>query len=211
MATITELLSGILRYFPNTMTITLLVLGITINRLPWILIALGGIAVSIITMFFQYLNMKFVGYGAMPGSAALQACSLIPTTSGVYTNTPSMWIAMSVFYLTYIITNAANVYGYTNKSKKAKKETAATQRRKSIGIISILAVSLLFFFIVIPRLLTSCESIVGVTLGGIIGATTGYGWWAILNACGSTIYPDIHGVMLGLDTGKSLATPLACS
>lgn len=211
MATITELLSGILRYFPNTMTITLLVLGITINRLPWILIAMGGIVVSIITMFFQYLNMKFVGYGAMPGSAALQACSLIPTTSGVYTNTPSMWIAMSVFYLTYIITNAANVYGYTNKSKKAKKETAATQRRKSIGIISILAVSLLFFFIVIPRLLTSCESIVGVTLGGIIGAAMGYGWWAILNACGSTIYPDIHGVMLGLDTGKSLATPLACS
>jgi hypothetical protein len=211
MANITELLSGVLRYFPNTITVTLLVLGITLYRLPWILIAMGGVIVAIITMFFQYLNMKFVGYGAMPGSAALQACSLVPTTSGIFTNTPSTWIAISVFYLTYIITNAANIYGYTNTSKKAKKETAATQRRKSIGLISILAVSLLFFFIVIPRLMTTCESVMGSILGALIGAGTGYGWWAILNACGSTVYPDIHGVMLGLDTGSSLATPLACS
>jgi hypothetical protein len=42
-----EVLSGILRYFPNTMTMTLIVAGIMLAKISWLLVALGGIVVAI--------------------------------------------------------------------------------------------------------------------------------------------------------------------
>jgi hypothetical protein len=69
----------------------------------------------------------------------------------------------------------------------------------------------LFFFLLIPRYMTSCETILGVVLGLAIGISGGYLWWRLLDACGPDVYPDIHGVMIGTQPGLLHTNPIACA
>ena len=206
---ITELLSGVLRYFPTTMIVTLFVLGITTGKLAWILVAIGGILITVFTLLIQYMFLKTLGLGPMPGAAVLEACSLVPTATGEYSAIPSLWVAVSSFFATYIFINASNLYMQT--PARINKEKIAVQQRKGMGLISMMAVALLFIFLLVPRYWTSCETTLGIITGLIIGHVGGITWWKILDACGPDVYPDIHGVMIGLKPGSMHTNPMACA
>lgn len=209
MSSIVEMLTGIMRYFPNTMLITLFVVGITTGKLAWILIAIGGILVSMLTLTVQYMSTKAFGLGPMPGAAVIESCSLIPIiTTQEYSTTPSLWIALTSFFLSYIFVNANHIY--SAKQSRGKKEIIPVQERKGIGLISMLAVSLLLLFLIVPRYYTSCETIAGLITGLAIGIGGAVGWWYILSACGADVYPDIHGVMIGLRPANLHTNPVAC-
>jgi hypothetical protein len=79
-----------------------------------------------------------------------------------------------------------------------------------MGLISMLATLILLVVLVGPRLLTGCEHWGGVVLGGILGLLVAVAWWYILNACGSDVLPDIHGVMLGLNPSTQKQVAMAC-
>lgn len=214
MSNVVELLSGILRYFPNTMIATLFVLGITTGKLAWILVAIGGILITIVTLLVQYIFLKSLGIGPLndrPGAAIIEACSLLPVARGTdeYSAVPSLWVAISSFFATYIFMNAANIY--TQTPARINKEKIGVQQRKGMGLISMLAVALLFIFLIVPRYWTSCETIIGLLLGLGVGIGGGVTWWKILDACGPDVYPDIHGVMIGLKPGSLRTSPVACA
>ena len=214
--TITELLSGILRFFPNSMIVTLLLLGITTGRLCWILVSIGGILTVVLTQSLQYLLGRSLGFGPypFPGAAVVDACSLLPSSSSASaasasTAIPSVWIATSTFFITYILVNAVSVY--TRQPLNVSKDKLSVQQRKGMGLISMIAVLILFGFLLVPRWYTTCENIWGLVLGLAIGIGGGYGWWRMLSAGGSDVFPDIHGVMIGLKPGPLHTSPLACS
>lgn len=214
-----DLLSGILRFFPNAMLMTLLVGGIATERLSWILIAIGGAVIAAVTLTIQYVFAKAFGVGSMPGSAVMEACSMIPlAANSTYSSVPSVWMTMTAFFGTYIAINAAKIY--TTTPTRRSKETIPVQQRKGVGLISMLATILLVLFLIIPRMMSPCESTTyigsfpvnfGSLLGLIIGAAGAYVWWGILEACGSTVLPDIHGVMIGLKPGSLHTAPKICS
>lgn len=213
MATIVEVLSGVLRYFPNTMIVTLLVVGIVTAKLSWIFIALGGLVLAVAVLTMQYVAGKAfkVGdvAGGMPGVAVLQACSLIPIADGAtYSAVPSLWMALSSFFAAYIFMNAINVY--TAQSSRPR-DAIPVQQRKGIGMISMLASILLFLFLMVPRFRTSCETLGGTIVGVGLGTVFAWIWWKILDACGSSVFPDIHGVMLALKPGALHTAPVACT
>jgi len=208
MSNLVELMSGILRYFPNTMIATLFVLGITTGKLAWLLVSIGGILIVILTLVIQYMFQKSLGIGPIPGAAVIEACSMLPVAGGEYSAIPSVWVATSSFFATYIFMNAANIYSQT--PARINKDKLAVQQRKGMGLISMIAVILLFIFLLVPRYWTSCETILGIVLGLIIGHAGGVGWWKILDACGPDVYPDIHGVMIGLKPGALHTNPVAC-
>jgi hypothetical protein len=210
MSNLLDVLSGVLRYFPNTMTLSLFVIGMTLGRIPWVLVSIGGVIVAILTLAMQYFLSKAFNIGGLPGPTMIQACSMIPIASGEYSPVPSMWITLAMFYLTYFITNASFVYSAPTPSK-VSQNSIQVQQRKSIGIISLLAISLLFFFIVIPRFMTACETKLGAAIGGLWGIGAGVGYWYVLRACNSTLFPDVHGVMLGINPGTLHSSPLVCS
>lgn len=211
ITTLTELLSGILRFFPNSMLVTLFVLGITTGRIAWILVALGGLVIAGLVLLTQSVfGSVFGGLGDFPGIAVVEACSLVPIAKGgVYRNIPSLWVAMSSFFVTYILTNAISIY--TRQPLGVSKDKLAVQQRKGMGLISMIAVLILFAFLLVPRYWTTCENIWGLVLGLVFGIGGGYGWWRILSAGGSDVFPDIHGVMIGLKPGSLHLNPLACS
>jgi hypothetical protein len=208
MAVINELLSGIHRYFPNVMTASLIVIGLLTAKVGWVLVGVGAILLAIVVLILQYTINKMIGLGDLPGADVLKACSIIPTATGTFRTTPSVWMSLTAFFLTYIIVNASNVYT-TTPAKKAK-DSIPVQQRKSVGILSMLAVAILFILLLIPRYASPCESTIGTILGLVVGGFAGWGWWQILNACGADIYPDIHSVMIGLKPASLRTSPVAC-
>lgn len=211
MASFAELLSGVLRFFPNTMIITLLVVGTITGKLSWIVIALGGVLLAIAVLTLQYVFGKVYPAGNMPGSAIMEACSLLPAISAtaVYTPLPSLWIALSSYFLSYIFVNAMRVY--TATPANAKNNALPVVQRKGIGLISMLAVVVLFIFLMVPRYRTGCESRLGTVLGLAAGVSMGWVWWNVLDACGSDVFPDIHGVLMGIKPGTLHTAPVACT
>ena len=140
----------------------------------------------------------------------MESCSLIPVADGsTYTAVPSLWVALSSFVATYIFVNAANIY--SQAPARINRNKLAVQQRKGMGFISMIAAVLLFTFLLVPRYWTTCETIMGVILGLLIGMGSGWLWWEILNACGPDVYPDIHGVMIGLKPGSLHTNPVACA
>ena len=213
IAEIPELMAGVWRLFPNTIIMTLLIAGILLARMSWVVIGLGGIVTAIITLTLQYVVGKtgFIPGGNMlPGSDIMRSCSLLPTTGDSYSKIPSLWVALTTFLTTYIITNAAYVAS-APPTGNAATTAIPVQQRKGVGIISILAIIILFLFMMFFRFKSPCETTLSMITGSAIGIFMGYTWWGILYACGSTTYPDIHGVMLGLSPGTLHTSPLACT
>jgi hypothetical protein len=214
MPAIAEILGGILRFFPNTMVVTLFFVGMMTGRIPWILTAVGGLLMIVITMFAQVLLSWVLGaemgnYDFTPGEVAAESCSLTPTLlQENYTTLPSLWIASSSFYATFIFMNAFNIYKQA-PANNISKDKMAVQQRKGMGLISMVTAALLFFFLLVPRFLTRCESVIGTIIGLALGIGWGFGWWTILNFCGANVFPDIHGVMIGLTPRSLRANPYA--
>lgn len=207
-ANILDLLGGILRYFPNTMIATLLVGGIALGKMSWILIAIGGMLAAIAALTLQYALFQSFHLGTLPGAAVLEMCSILPAASGAYLTLPSLWMTLTSFFATYILTNAAVVY--TTVPAQATSTALPVMQRKGVGLISMLAASLLALFLVVPRFRTGCETVAGSLTGLGLGAVLGWAWWNVLNASGPDVYPDIHGVMIGLKPGALRTGPLAC-
>ena len=197
-----EILSQIGKSFPNIITATLFVLGIMLGKIAWICIAGGAIVLILVVGVFQIIigsitTEKF----NVPGAAAVSACSIIPPNSILeesFSNIPSMWMSVTFFYLTYIVMNALTVYN--TKPAKAHGDSITVQNRKSMGTLSIITTVILLMCMVCMRyfLWGTCESIIGTLLGGVLGVVGGFLWWELLAACGPDVYPDIHGVMVGL-------------
>ena len=210
MPSITEVLSGVLRYFPNTMTMTLLVAGIMLGKISWLLVALGGLVLAIIVLVLQGLFQRGgVMFGQIPGAAVLEACSLLPISTGSYSPVPSMWVSLTVYYGIYILMNAINIYQVT--PNKMSKEAIPVQQRKGLGVISILASLILLMFLLVPRWKTTCETKTGLVTGILLGVGAAVGYWYVLDACGADLYPDVHGVMLGLRPDFLKTHPVACT
>jgi len=205
---IIELLSGVYRYLPNTITVSLIVLGVFLGKIAWILCAAGAIVLSFIVSLFQYAKSltKLGGLDTMgvidSTVTPVSGCTLyVSKTTDVFNTIPSMWMAIACYYMTFITINGSNVI-YREK-KRTGSSFNLFQRRQGIGIISMITTIILFLCIIIPRfILSHCESILGSIVGGVLGIGFGLFWWNLLNSCGPDVYPDIHGVMLGLYNKK---------
>jgi hypothetical protein len=229
MANTTELVGVITRQFPNIMTITLLVGGILLAKIPWIMAATGAIVTTLaITAIFHlglstilsalgpssYVVQLFstMGlYGSRSAAGIEEVCALVPTLGigGSIITGPSLWIALMSFYLTYVMANAVSVF--TTKPANAKADTIPVAQRQGIGIVSILATAIFFLLMVTIRATSSCETISGSIAGVTLGAIGGYSWWRLMTLCGDVgVFPDIHGVMTGLNPAQLKTSPLAC-
>jgi hypothetical protein len=214
MTALHDVLSGVLRFFPNTMMYTLLIVGALTGKLSWLFVSFGGMILAAGILTLQYLFNRALGLGlessGIPGAAVLDACSLIPITQETrYATLPSLWMALTTYFATYILINAAHIY--TAQPVHKSRDALPVQQRKGIGMISMLAAALLFVFLVVPRYRTTCETLAGTVLG--VGAGLGFAWiwWKVLDACGSDVFPDIHGVMMGLKPGTLHTAPVACT
>jgi hypothetical protein len=212
MASVIELLSGIMRFFPNTMIATLFVVGMATGRIAWVLVALGGILTAAIVATTQYVFTKGLQFDEVMDADILAACTMLPAKVTSISQVPSMWMALTTFFTTYVFLNARSIYN-TPAQTPTSNDVITVQQRKGVGLISMLAVTVLALFLLVPRFRSSCESTVGSLLGIGLGVGMGAAWWNTLAVNGPNVYPDIHGVMIGLQPGplRTSAAALACT
>jgi hypothetical protein len=213
MSGLMDMLTGIHRYFPNTMIVGLIVLGLALVRVSWVLVGIGGIIMAIILIAIELALPVIPFFGdkvkttQTPG--LMEACSISPISSGgSYEMIPSYWFGITAYFLSYIISNAVSVY--TKNPTKQPNTAIAVQQRKGLGVISILAVSMIGLILLFGRFISPCESWIGMIMGLLLGAGWGYLWWFILNKQGNDIFQDIHNVMIGLQPGDLRTGPVAC-
>jgi hypothetical protein len=218
--TIIEFLTGMARNFPNTMTAVSLIGGLAVGQLPWVIMGAGGIVVALLVLCAQAVTGSLFASTKTPDIAILQACSLIPITppGSTYYFVPSLWFAMTAYYVTYILLNASEVY--SEPATKLPQEALPVQHRKSIGVVSMVAVLLLFVSLAIFRFRTGCEYSwhlgpislpIGSILGIILGATLAYVLRFGTSSKRDPSVGDVHGVMIGLQPGSLRTHPLACA
>jgi hypothetical protein len=209
MSGIIDMLSGIHRYFPNTMITASIVLGLALVRVSWVLLGIGGLILTVFIALLQFIFGKFEIFRTLQTPGLVEACSVLPITGSEYSMLPSYWFAITTYFLSYIMNNAVSVYR-TNPTKQPN--TAITvQKRKGLGVISIIAVCIAAIMLLGPRMFANgCESWAGIIISLILGSLWGYGWWTIMNAQGNDIFQDVHGVMIGLKPGDLRTGPVAC-
>jgi hypothetical protein len=230
-----DTLSGILRFLPLTLTLTFLFLGIMLNNMPWLIAGSGVLSVIVLVLTFQWLfdkasfvprtvmGLNLAGYFS---DAMSLTCSLVPGNS--YAQFPSLWFALMGYFFTYILLNAGSIYnrtpatapGYSpagqgshvlvGKPVSVSANSIGVVQRRSVGLLSIIAVCILFAIIMIPRFMNHCESILGILAGLAIGSLSGWGIWTGVNSNQNPL-ADIHGVVLGLSPGYLRHTPIACT
>ena len=204
LSSMLEITTGILHYLPNIVLISLCILGIFTYNPTWILVSIGGIVLTILVMLIQYIFYDVLHWIAYPGYAVVSACSLMQKTSNIAI-LPSLWITLNAFFIGYILRNAINIY--TMKPSNSVDNNALNVfNRKSVGLISMLAVIILGLFLLIYRWNRHCDSSGGVwmtllnfILSSIVGLGFGIAWWYFLYATKSVVTPDIHGVTIGLN------------
>jgi len=200
----------ILRTFPNTICITLLVAGISLGQMAWLFVAAGAIVLAMAVMSIQFVAIQSFGIEPIPGRALVEACSILPTRTGEnYSNVPSLWMAITTYFCVYIMSNALYVYT-APASSSLKRETTAVAQRKGVGLISMLAAFMLVSFLVVTRCFSVCERPLGVMMGTALGGMFGSFWWWLLNSTGGVSVSDIHGVLRGL-SGVQRLGPQACA
>jgi hypothetical protein len=210
---IAELFAGLVQHFPTTMLTISLLGGIATGRVAWTVMGAIGAALGFVIFLLQILTQSNTSIAAWfpstPDIAVLQACSMAPiATRTRYQYTPSIWAAVTTFFLIYILQNAVAIY--RAPTTKLPIETSPVQHRKSVGVISILTTLLLLVVLLFARYRTACETPWGYAIGillGVAGATVFQG----INATGSPLLSDVHGVMMGLQPGSLRSHPLACA
>lgn len=220
---IPELLTGVGRYFPNTMLAVTLIGGLALGNLPWVLLGTGAVALSLVFVAAQGILGSFGfltnWFPRTTDAAILQACSVVPlaANSTLY-YLPSLWATLTTFFLASIWSNASAVY--TTPATKLPAEALPVQHRKSVGVVSMVAVAILFVLLMAHRMRTGCEYTwnalgfpipIGVLLGIAVGAGWAQLWRTVVGASNSSLYTDLHGVMAGLQPGSLRTNPLACA
>ena len=220
-----DTMSGILRFLPLTLTVSFIVLGIMLNNMPWLIAGTSAIALWAIVSGIGALFNNIISGGPSP-PLFNTVCSIVPGMT--YLKFPSVWFALMGYFMAYIICNANHIYtaspavasGYnpTGMGSKvqvaspvvASKNSIGVVQRKSVGLISLIAVSVLFVIIMIPRFMNQCESTLGILSGLLLGSGFGWAMWFSANK-NSNPLADIHGVMLGLSPGYLRHSPIACT
>jgi len=225
-----DTMSGILRFLPLTLTVSFIGLGIMLNNMPWLIAGTSAVALwAIVSGLGALVGIKIPASWGGGESPALfnTLCSIVPGMT--YIKIPSVWFALMGYFMAYIICNANHVYtaspatasGYsptgmgshvqTSSPQVASKNSIGVVQRRSVGLISLIAVSVLFVIIMIPRFMNQCESTLGILSGLTLGSLFGWAMWASANTNTNNPLADIHGVMLGLSPGYLRHSPIACT
>jgi len=223
---IIELITGLARNFPITMFGTTLVGGLALGHMAWLFMGLGALSTVLLCIFIQFIFGEKLGTGIgayfprTADAAVIQACSLVPiATSSTYFYIPSLWLALTTYFLFYIFLNAQTVY--STPPTKLPQEALPVQHRKSVGVVSMATTVLLFIALLSFRLRTGCEyftpflGILNIPFGALLGIAFGgilaYMTHMSTSAFRGTLYTDVHGVMAGLQPGSLRDHPLACA
>lgn len=114
------------------------------------------------------------------------------TTTDLYQNVaPSYWMAQMIFFFSYAITNAAEIYKLP-EDKRLEKSLIENRKTKAVSII--VAISIIAVGLTIFRYSTHTETVMGIMLALVLGGGLGHLWYHFAAQCG-VVASDVFGMV----------------
>jgi len=222
MSSMSENLRGLLERsylaFPLLLFGYSVFMGATTGNVSLLVLALGQGTVVPILSWMMNLIVPWLGsfaeyFTSTPGSN----CSMLPGAEPstftlsidgqdqqVSASFPSVWMAQVAFFFGFLISNATAVKDMTPDPRADKTKVEA--RKAQSQMVLIVASIVLFLFWLARIVFTGCESPAGATLGALIFASLGKGWYEFARAC-SAKDSDIFGIVQGILPPSAMDKP----
>jgi len=203
---------------PNILFVGALLLGSLTGYLPLVWVAFGillnGVTISfvqtVLEMLFPTWGQLFqedVSSACMTGFLHVRSLKEAPGSLPRRMVAPSQWLAATVFFATFSIYNSIRV-AIRPSAKGTDMEQINNRRAFSL---SAFVIGIVFFLLVMSRILTGCETKLGGFLGVLFGGGIAIGYWHLLDLCGSGRVPDILQVVGAMaPDAKNPDTPVMC-
>lgn len=197
---------------PNTLLITSLLLGAIQGNLSMVWVSVGMVVNGIgVVAAQEILGIIFPTWMQVwqPGSRTCSLINDIIDADPAVIVAPSYWFASTTFFVIFILYNAIQV---ATRPATAGADQSKVDVRVAFSM-SVIMLSIFFFFLLLLRGLTGCETWFGTVLGILIGAGISIGYWHVLDVCHSGIPPDILNVVTSLApaTSGQSQTPVICT
>jgi hypothetical protein len=207
-------LYGGLQTFPLTIAGTFLILGLMTANYAMLFFLVGylllvPIASTIINLIIPKILPAL--WFTVPKSDICNIRLPFPpeTTSLPTTIVSSNWMAMTVFFLGYMLSNAISLYNLPSSVEDDKGKVVTRTTQSMLSVISILMFSL--FIIFMRTKLVKCETTPSIIITTILFGTLGWSWYRALAATGEDRLSDLFGVANRLLSPEATQNaPIAC-
>ena len=129
----------------------------------------------------------------------------------------SGWMAMTSFFIGYVICNALQLYTNDIAGTATLNQTNAPDtemkinKRKSQAMFALVSISIFALIAIAFRFYTGCENGVGIILTAVGFGTLGYYWYQLLSQVGQGRLSDIFGIVNRLLVPSAIQNgPIAC-
>ena len=190
------------RNMPIIILSTLLFIGTVQANFNYLFLATGMFlivptAVLLLNMISEFILPIITDNSNIWMKFSPPTCNILSSKS-VPTNilmnvTPSYWTPIMSFFFTYMFLNAYRLYNFSLGDKSLQNETGE-DARKTQSIVAMILIILIGLLFLLLRITTGCETLLGYTLGLLVGGSLAYGWHAFLKACGMGRLDDMFGI-----------------
>jgi hypothetical protein len=129
----------------------------------------------------------------------------------------SQWMAMSSFFIGYILCNSLELYNNNEISSaslnvpNAPDTQMKVNKRRSQAMFALVSIAIFGLIILGFRCWTGCERIIGIILTGVGFGAAGYYWYQLLSEVGQGRLSDIFGIANRLLVPSAIKNgPIAC-
>ena len=207
-----EFLLGAYHDLPNVLFTGSLLIGSMTGYLSLIWVAVGMILVAVVVSLLQGgLSLVYPNWSQVVVPAGSLACEIIRRVQDSGATTviaPSYWLSATSFFAMFLIYNSIRV---AIRPPADGVDATKVDARRAFSL-SVLLTGIAFFFLVLLRGYSGCESWLGGILGVLVGSGVAIGYWHLLDACDSGIIPDILQVVGSMaPAGSDATTPIVCT
>jgi hypothetical protein len=171
-------------------------LAISLGTPGLFILFLGQLLLSVTTLGFHFLeNIIEIFFPLLKSQLTVNAdrAALLQgsTTDGIVNVFPSYWMVHVLFFLSYLLANAVDVFR-ADAGSKAVDWKISNRRSKAIAVI-IVIVLVITTLVAIRCFLTGTETLLGAIIALPVVAV-GFGWYELAKVCGARD-SDIFGII----------------
>ncbi len=169
--------------------------GVALGNLGMIMLVVGQAVIVPAAVYILHIITRLFGDYSMKLSSDLGQL----VTSEVYLDpkfnvAPSFWISHVVFFLSYLFSNALDVYSLPPVTDTPAEEWRVENRKARASMIMGVSVFMLIFLVLMRLLVTDLETKFGVLVGLASMIPLGYGWYTVAKLAGARKL-DIFGIV----------------
>lgn len=179
--------------FPLVIISLLFFISIGLGNVGAMLLLIGHVLVVPIAVFLLHIVTHFLPFSHVPASDIGLLIPSTPYSDTMFNVAPSYWVAHTVFFCVYILTNAVHVYQMNPYSDVAAQWKIENRKgRASMAIVA--SVAILIVMLALRYSVTNTETFLGMLLGVGAFSALSVGWYLLTRRVGMR-FGDFFGVV----------------